>query len=128
MSFEDSLNAFNVKVQTRTPEIFVQVATHAHRSVQTGSATTGAPGQPVDTGNLKAAWQLNFVAPLIAEVVIGANQEEHKYARSIEDGISYAHGGTPLTLRSAVGGFHSVAQTIAGLPAIVEEETKRVTG
>ena len=121
MSFSDDLNKFTVKVEARTKDVFVQTAAHAHRSIQTGSATTGAPGQPVDTGNLKASWQLNFVAPLVAEITTNV-----EYARSIEDGISYAHGGTPLTLRSAVGGFHSVAQTIAGINNIVEEETRKV--
>lgn len=121
-----------VKLGAMLSDVFTMVAQEAHRSVVEGSEITGAPGQPVGQygpgyhngehgGHLKGSWQLVFDSPNVA--VIGTNVE---YAESIEDGLSYAHGGTPMTLRSTVGGFHSVAQTEAGIPKIVAAVTERV--
>jgi hypothetical protein len=95
-------------------DLFTMCAQEAHRSVQEGSEITGAPGQPVDTGALRSSVQLVFESK--DRAVIGTNLD---YALSIEDGLSYAHGGTPMTLRSEVGGFHSFKLTEAGMPKIV---------
>jgi hypothetical protein len=84
----------------------------ALQSIQFGSPLTGAPGQPVDTSNLRNSWQDEKVSP--TEHVISTPVE---YAQPIEDGIG-PHG--PLTLRSAVGGFHSIAQTVANFDRIVD--------
>lgn len=46
-----------------------------------------------------------------------------EYAPAIEDGIG-PHG--PMSLRSAVGGFHSVKITVAGAQRIVDEAVKTV--
>jgi hypothetical protein len=98
--------------------IFLGVATEAQRSIVEGSELTGAPGQPVDVGYLKGSWS----PPVIdgSTATIGTNAE---YAEAIEDGIG-KYG--PLTLRSQVGGFHSVALTIAGMDRIVEHVTNEV--
>lgn len=112
MSFRDDIKRFVIKVQARPQTVLVGVATRAHRSI-TGNGSpdpiTGAPGQPVDTGFLRNSWQLE-VRPGEAEISTNA-----EYARAIEDGIG-PFG--PLTLRSKVGGFHSVRLTIAGASAI----------
>jgi hypothetical protein len=71
----------------------------------------------VSTGNLKASWQLTFESPDAA--LISSNVE---YAEIIEDNIRGA------TLRSKVGGFHSVKLTIAGWQRLVEDETRKLTG
>ena len=118
MSFTDDINTFTVKVQTQTREVFANVASHAYESVVNGSPVTGAPGQPIDTGALRASWQLTFDSPTDASIITNM-----VYAPAIEDGVG-SHG--PLTLRSQVGGFHSVALTIVGLPAIVAAETAKV--
>lgn len=78
----------------------------AHQSVQFGSEITGAPGQPVDQGVLRASVQLQLDATT-PHASVGSNLE---YAPGIEHGVG-PHG--PLTLRSAVGGFHSFALTVA---------------
>ena len=104
-----------VKLGTMLSDVFTQVAQEAQRSIVEGSEITGAPGQPVDTGHLKGSWQLVFDSPNTA--IIGTNVV---YAESIEDGLSSAHGGTPMTLRSTTGGFHSVALTVAGFNRIVD--------
>lgn len=120
MSFSDDLKRFTLKVETKTREDFVDVTTEVQRAVVEGSEIPGSPGQPVQTGNLKSSWVGRFVNPLLWTL-----ETNVVYAKSIEDGISYAHGGTPMTLRSPVGGFHSVALTVAGFQKIVETVVQR---
>lgn len=117
MSFADDLNRFNAKQQRLTRTLFVNVASATHGSIQSGSAVTGAPGQPVQTGNLRISWQLvfNVVKALIMTNTI--------YARVIEEGT---RNGRALTLRSRVGGFHSVSKTIQGFRALVEDEARKL--
>lgn len=128
MSFRDDMQRFQAKVQANAKSIFVNVASHAHESIVNGSSVTGAPGQPVDTSALRNSWQLTF--PSAGEAHISTNLV---YAPYIEDGVVTARTGQVtghtkqrLTLRSQVGGFHSVKLTVAGLPRIVEYETAKV--
>lgn len=118
MTFSDELRAFALKVQARQRDIFVGCATAVHQSVVEGSPITAAPGQPVDTGNLRASWQLRFEGDLSA-----VTSTPVVYAPPIEEGRG-PHG--PLTLRSQVGGFHSVALTRAGWQAIVNDVAAKV--
>jgi hypothetical protein len=119
-TFREGLKGFTAKVDADNKLIFTGVATAARDSVVEGSAITGAPGQPVDTGYLKASWILSF--PSATEAALTTNTV---YAPGIEDGVG-PHG--PITLRSAVGGFHSVALTVAGFNNIVTHVTREVTG
>jgi hypothetical protein len=119
MSFADQVRSFSVKVEGVARDVFVNTVTATAESITDGSALTGAPGQPVDTGALKASWQTVFESPTSA--VIGTNLV---YAPLIEDGIS-GRTGQPLTLRSAVGGFHSVALTVLNFDRIVENEAAK---
>lgn len=112
MSFIDDLKRFQVKLNLRPRGVLAGVATRMHQSIKgTGQPDpiTGAPGQPVDTGFLRNSWIL-AVRPGEAEISTNA-----AYAPAIEDGVG-PYG--PLTLRSSVGGFHSVKLTIAGASAI----------
>jgi hypothetical protein len=120
MSFAADIQAFIMKAERVTQDVFVNVVAATHTSITDGSAVTGAPGQPVDTGALKASWQLEYDTPTSA--LISTNIA---YAEGIENGIG-PHG--PLTLRSAVGGFHSVALTRAGFANIVADEGAKVQG
>ena len=120
MSFRDGMGRVRLAVRARNRGVFVACVSEATRSIVEGSDLTGAPGQPVDTGNLKASWQTVFVAS--DRAVIGTNVE---YARSIEDGVSYAHGGTPITIRSKVGGTHSVQRTVLNWDRIVAAAVMR---
>lgn len=120
MTFGEDLRLFAEKVATRQRDVFVGATTHVHRSVTDGSPTTAAPGQPVDTGNLLSSWQLIF-----PEIWVGEVSTNVEYAVPIEEGVG-PHG--PLTLRSAVGGFHSVKLTRANWDRIVDEEVTNVTG
>ena len=120
MSFESDLAKFGDKLERRAKRVFIDAATEVHRSVQTGSVITGAPGQPVQTGALRASWQLTFPAPNEAHVVTAM-----VYAPVIEDAIGRFGA---LVLRSSVGGFHSVKITRAGWHRIVDAVRQRMTG
>lgn len=109
-----------VKLGTMLNDIFVVTATEALRSVQEGSELTGAPGQPVDKGDLLVSWQLTFPSPDSA--VIGTDSD---HAKPIEDGVG-KYG--PLTLRSKVGGWHSVKLTAANLGRIHDFAKRKVAG
>jgi hypothetical protein len=131
-SFTVQLNAFKVKTERQLGDVFAGVTQECDKSVRTGSEITGSPGQPVGQygpgyhagkkgGFLRSSW---IGRPLSRwSWVFETNAP---YAESIEDGVSYAHGGTPMTLRSSVGGWHSVALTVAGFQRIVDVVTSRV--
>ena len=120
MSFQDEVRNFAQKVERKQREIFVNCASAVHQSVVTGSPVTGAPGQPVDTGALRASWVLRFESDHVA-----MTSTPIVYAPIIEDGRG-PHG--PLTLRSTVGGFHSVQLTRAGWQATVQDVAIRTVG
>lgn len=107
-----------VRIGAHIEDILANVASSALDSIQNGSALTGAPGQPVQTGFLKGSWQLTF--PTKSRAVIGTNAE---YAEAIEDGTGKFG---PLTLRSPVGGFHSAKMTVANIDRIVDAEIAKV--
>lgn len=111
MGFRDDVNRFTVTVQARSQAVFVGVAAEVQRSITVGSEITNAPGQPVKTCRLRASWISEF---------LDANRWQTStnvpYALPIERGVG-PFG--PLTLRSSVGGFHSVAITVSGFQSIV---------
>lgn len=115
MTFGDDLKLFASKVEGRARQVFVGSVNQVQTSVVDGSGLTGAPGQPVDTGNLRASWQQVYPEDWIGEVFTNV-----AYAEPIEEGVG-PHG--PMTLRSSVGGFHSVKLTRANWDRIVEHET-----
>lgn len=119
MSFDGDLKLFADKVLTRHKQVFVGSVQHVHTSVVDGSPVTGAPGQPVDTGNLRASWQQTYPAEYIGEVYTNV-----EYAPAIEEGVG-PHG--PMTLRSPTGGFHSVALTRAAWQQVVDDEVRKAT-
>lgn len=118
MGFADDLNDFTRKVERRRKDIFVGFAVAVRDSVVEGSPVTGAPGQPVDIGNLKASWQLTFPSATLARVTTNV-----PYAPPIEDGVG-PYG--PMTLRSEVGGWHSVKLTRAGRQALLDQVVREV--
>lgn len=120
MNLDHDLAAFRLKVRQRLLDVHVQSYLLALESVTEGSAITSAPGQPVDTANLKGSWPANshIVGPMDALVITNVD-----YAPAVEEGIG-PHG--PMTLRSPVGGFHSVAITRANWQRIVNTATARV--
>lgn len=129
MSFRDEMREYAATVETDSYALFANICSATHASIQVGSAITGAPGQPVDTGALRASWELDLAgdSALISTGLL--------YAPDIEDGMRTARSGNVtgqtqqrLTLRSPVGGFHSVALTIAGFSALVDDEVAKSGG
>jgi hypothetical protein len=116
--FGEHLRAFALKAERITRDTFVNTTTEVQRSVVEGSEVTGAPGQPVDTGTLKNSFTPAFTSPTSWQTTTNL-----VYAPYIEDGVR--PDGVTLTLRSAVGGFHSVKLTRAGWERIVLESAKQ---
>lgn len=114
--FNAQIASWIKKVDGRTKELFVRTANHVKESIVAGDPLTGSPGQPVDTGNLRNSWQLQFESPRRA--LISTNVE---YAPYIEDGPMYG-----LTLRSQVGGWNSVKMTRANFDRIVDFEAEAI--
>lgn len=121
MSFGDDLRLFAQKVEGRQRDIFVGCVNEVRTSVVSGSPVTGAPGQPVDTGALLGSWRETFPEQWIGEVA----SYNIDYAEAIEEGVSW-YG--PMTLRSEVGGFHSVKMTRAAWQPLVDHVVKEVVG
>lgn len=120
MSFTSDLQAFERQTLQRLEDMHVTTVTDVHESVTEGSPVTGAPGQPVDVGTLKGSWTIDFVSKWIGQTTTNVI-----YALPIEEGVG-EHG--PLTLRSEVGGFHSVKMTVANFDQLVEDVRRRVVG
>lgn len=116
MTFQSDLADFVRKTEAKRRAVFVNTVSATKDSIVNGSPLTGAPGQPVDTANLRDSWDHQFQASGEAATIF-TNVE---YAPIIEDNIRGA------TLRSQVGGFHSVKLTVAGFQRIVDAETRKV--
>lgn len=118
MSFESDTEKWLAKVTQRRKDLFVNVASGVLESIRSGSPVTTAPGQPVDTGRLKASWTISFDRDT---AFISTDVE---YAPGIEDGVGSQ--GQPIQLRSQVGGFHSVALTRTGFRLLVLDEARKL--
>jgi len=118
MSFEKDLALFQAKLQRRIGLVHKEVSNEMRKSVVRGSEITGAPGQPVQTGNLAGSWNLLFPEPLLSELLTNV-----VYAPAIEEGEGPKG---PLTLRSKVGGFHSVKKTRSAFQLLVNHVMKKV--
>ena len=121
MSFHGDIRRFIRLTENRQVQIHREVGVAIHRSIVLGDPATGSPGQPVDEGALKGSWQKKRLAKLLTQSTSNA-----AHARPIEEGIG--RGGRPMTLRSKVGGFHSVKLTRAGFPKLVRNAFKKVMG
>ena len=60
MSYRDDVARWVAKVKATTQDVTVSSALKVHESIVAGSALTGAPGQPVDTGYLRTSWVLGI--------------------------------------------------------------------
>lgn len=134
MSFRDEVRAFAVVVEQRDRTLlFANIASAVQGSIVDGSEITGSPGQPVGQygpgynpgrigGALKASWQIEFGGT--ADAPSAAITTDSPYAIEEEDGERDGYGA--IRHRSDVGGFHSVALTIAGFDRIVASEAQKV--
>lgn len=115
--FKDRMNGHAMRVVGKGRRVFTNAALTLHDSIVNGSPITGSPGQPVDSGRLKASWIPEFPEANRFETTTNV-----PYARIIEDNLRGA------TLRSSVGGFHSVALTVAGFSRIVDHAVAEERG
>lgn len=107
MTFSGDIKRHQEKRDRRIRRIFIRTTEEVRRSVVSGSPLTGSPGQPVQTGALRASWVGRFLTPDRWRITTNL-----AYAPVIE-------AGAGLTLRSTVGGFGSVAMTRTGFANIV---------
>jgi len=123
MTFQTDIARFVVKTFVKQKLIFFTVANELQTSVKEGSKITGSPGQPVailNGGELKNSWQLEFL-----DLFLATTTTPIIYARGIEEGMD-PRTGNQLTLRSEVGGFHSVKLTRAGYQKLVNQVARKV--
>jgi hypothetical protein len=119
MSLSDDIKIFALQVEAWDKDVFDKVGQIALDSIVTGSPITGAPGQPVDTGVLKASWDRHYEDANTQLISSGGSDDKAaKYNMQNETGIALPGGG-PYIQKSAVGGRHSVALTVAGFDKIV---------
>jgi len=116
MSFADDLRAFRVKTLKRQDALLVNAAEKVRDSIVIGSPITGAPGQPMQTGELRRSWKLQYTGE--GEATIST---QSPYARAIE------HGARGAVVRSNKGGFHSVKLTVVGWQRIVSAALREVS-
>jgi hypothetical protein len=131
MSFQDDLNRFRVKLTGRTKAVRLSVATKVHESITVGSATTGAPGQPVDTGFLRASWTIVHSGDLseIATNVAYAPVIEHNLRTAYNSAGKMPEKDKGLSRRavkSTVGGYHSVKLTVAAADRLQAEALREL--
>lgn len=116
-SFQQALDQFTRVTRQRVLDCAQFAFEEVNKSVVFGSELTGAPGQPVDTGFLRSSWIAEVVAPGVRQISTNV-----VYAPFIEDG---GNDLAAFTLRSEVGGFHSVKLTEAAWPDIVAVAQKK---
>ena len=127
-TFDAQLRDFNAKLARRVHDVFVRSTEEVQESIVEGSPVSGAPGQPVDTGALKGSWQQRR-----HERFLWDTSTPLAYAPVVEEGgmveasgRSGAMSGGRYTLRSEVGGFHSIALTRAAWQKIVDHAVREV--
>jgi hypothetical protein len=119
VSFADDLRRFGERAVRLEREVFARATSLAHESIVNGHPLAGSPGQPVDTGALRASWTLRPDGPEAATISTNL-----PYAPIIEDGITAK--GTRIQFRSSVGGPHSVKLTKAAWPRLVARAVEEV--
>lgn len=125
MTMISRLPEFTVILEKTEKDLLRGVTDEVHMSIVEGSPLTGAPGQPKDLGNLIKSWQKRFDGD---SAIVSTNSE---YAPYIEKGLRVVEKDgvseeKKLTLRSEVGGFHSVSKTHAAFDRILEHVIAQV--
>jgi hypothetical protein len=117
MSFKDDIKKHIANIKKREGQLFKEATELAYESVRFGSPITGAPGQPVEFGDLLASWRLEIRSKRVAAMFTPLF-----YGPIIEDNLRGAQ------LRSSVGGFHSVLRTRLAWQQIVDHVARGLDG
>jgi len=120
MSFEAEVRRFAALAQERQAQVVARVGDLAFASVVEGSPVTGAPGQPVVSGDLKRSWG-KTVTPEVTMI-----ETSLFYAPWIEHGMLPEGGG--LEDGPSPGGPHSLKLTVAGFDRLVDQAVREVGG
>jgi hypothetical protein len=118
--FKLQMDAVAARVGVNIHTLFRESVKSAEYSIRFGSGVTGAPGQPVDSEELRLSWKTDMLTPEHATVT-----SDCEWAPQNEDGIARPGGGS-YNLRSFVGGRWSIAKTVAGWGSLVTAEAARV--
>jgi hypothetical protein len=110
-----------MQLEQRARGVFFGSANEMSRSLIDGSSLTGAPGQPVEDGNLITSFVPAYPTADTFEVTTNA-----AYAPAVENAVGSQ--GQPVTYGKKRGGSHSRKLTEAGMPNIFEKVTRDVTG
>lgn len=103
----------------REAGLFRRVANHVEKSMRYGSPVTGAPGQPVRTGNLRDRSFFRVGSVKERDMGFGFRLSIAPYAPIYEDNLM------GYTIRSKVGGYHSIKITRVNYRLIVGYELAR---
>jgi len=145
MSMADDLARFTVKLETRSRDVFVGSVGEVKTSITEGSAVTGAPGQPVDSGTLVRSFQETYPEEWVGQVATNVgyalviedgqvtDHEVRAHTRTSSTGTTHAvsghfRRGRIMRFLSPVGGPHSVKLTRAGWQRVVNHVTRAVKG
>jgi hypothetical protein len=133
MSFDAQLKRWSIKVESRTKAVFLSTAAKVHESITVGSATTGAPGQPVDTGFLRASWTLRqgpteatIATPVSYAPVIEDNLRSSYDPKGVKNERKNPNGSYRVPIKSTVGGHHSVKLTVAAADRLQAEALREL--
>ena len=113
MSFDSDVGKFVDDTDDAMRRTFVEATVQVRRSIVEGSDLTSAPGQPVDTGALKASFIDEFTGAESWRISTNL-----AYAPVIEEGVGFIQ-------RSPVGGSHSLKMTVSGWERIVQFASDR---
>jgi hypothetical protein len=115
-AFQASLMKFTRTLELREQAVFEGALELMYESIVHGSHLTGAPGQPVRTGQLRDSWKVEHLSPTVAKVTTSLG-----YAWPVEHN---AWGeGEATVFRNH--GPHSVKRTRAGFARIVDFVRRR---
>ncbi len=118
MQFSAQLKSFGNKTRSNLGAIQDRVTDTVYTELVNGGTISGAPGQPDD---LRAKFERSDEG--LSSTIL---TKDHS-ALAVESGISQ-YDGSPIKLKSNVGGFHSLALILAARQAIVDGAARKVGG
>ena len=117
-AFSKALKDIAAETEEDFDDFYDMVVHLTMQSIKYGSPLTGAPGQPVKSGDLLASWESRGSSKAKFVLIVS----ELIYAIIIELNTRGAQ------LRSKVGGFHSVELTYLGFDEIIRQAVSAVAG
>lgn len=114
MSAASEIRAFARKCELNMQATAEGSKRAALNSIKYGSKLTGAPGQPVQEGDLRESWGMEDESPTVARIFTSS-----AYAVPNETGVG--PNGGPYRLRAPEGGRWSVLKTSRNFDKLVDD-------